>query len=393
MLAGVAEGRAHSPLLTESQWDSLLQRTGFNGLDICFRDVADPEKYLLSTMVASKRVVDAVDQQAQISVIHASLSSLSTAKHIASQFQPELKVVTLGDIISTDDFYILVDDPDHPIVSQLSQRHLEAFQQLCTIAKGLLWVTFGAVGKTSNPEQGAVAGFVRALRSEYGSMKFLTLDLPSSGSAGMESIHHQFPTILKECFGPATGAATDLEYAERDGVIMIPRLIKDQPANEAVEGRSDAPPPELQPFWRDGQPLQLHMRHLGLLDTFEFKLDPRIQCEIRKDEVEITIQSTALNFHDLMVATDQLADLNGFGVECSGHISNLGTDVKDFQIGQRVCALASGCFGTHTRTSKDLVCAIPDKMDFEVAASIPSVFSTSYYSLHQATGLQRGETM
>ena len=342
--------------------------------------------------MASKRRVD-VDQDTQIGIIHASPSSLPAARNIASQFQPELKVTHLSDIVSTDMFYIFVDDPDYSLISNFSQGQLEAFQQLCTIAKGMLWVTFGAFGETANPEQGAVVGFARVLRSEYGNMKLLTLDLPPRDSSGMEDIRCQIPIILKECLGKPTGGAIDLEYAERDGVIMIPRLIKDESANEAVDGRSEAPPAEVQPFWQADQPLQLHMRRLGLLDTFEFKLDTRTQCDIGKNEVEITIKSTALNFHDLMVATGQLPDLNGFGVECSGYVSNVGEDVKHFQIGQRVCALASGCFGTHTRTSQDLVCSIPEEMSFEVAASIPSVFSTSYYSLHQATRLQPGETM
>ena len=396
IFVGVAEGRKHSPLLTETEWDSLLQRTGFDGLDLCFQDVADPEKYHLSTMVTSKRGVDAVDQQTEISVIYASPSSLPTARDIASQFQPELKAANLKDIEITDMFYIFVDDPDLPIVSHLSQEYLEAFQQLCTAARGLLWVTFGAVQETSNPEEGAVVGFVRVLRSECGSMKFLTLDLPFPafpGSSAVESNHCQIPAITKDCFGQPTGNATDLEYAVRDGTIMIPRLIKDNPANEAVDAKLEAPPAELQPFWQADDPITLQMRHLGLLDSFEFKSDSRIPFGIGKSEVEITVESTALNFHDLMVATGQLADLSGFGVECSGYISNLGEDAQDLQIGQRVCAMASGCFGTHTRTSKDLVCAIPDEMDFEIAASIPSVFSTSYYSLHHAARLQPGETM
>ncbi|KAL8839294.1 MAG: hypothetical protein Q9170_001811 [Blastenia crenularia] len=390
---GVAEGRKDSPLLSESGWDGLFQRTGFTGLEICLRDVKDVKKYSLSMMVTTKREEAPVNLPNEINLIHVSQSGLPLAQSIASKLQPCPRIMSIDTVAPSETFYVLIDDAKKPILPTLREEQLKAFQRLFAVAKGLVWITFGGLISCENPEAGAVLGFMRTMRIEFGSTRLVTLDLPLPDSRSTPTAVAKASSFLAECFKETDGSFLDLEYAERDGTLMIPRLIKDEAANVSVKGEPETPKAELQPLWQKDRPLSLEMHDLGLLDSFQFVSDLRVQDNLKSDEVEIEIQSSALNFHDLMVATGQLADLNGFGLECSGVITKVGREVKDFRKGQRVCALANACFGTHTRTPQTLVCAIPESMGFEVAASIPSVFSTSYYSLFHATRLQPGETI
>ncbi|KAL8782461.1 MAG: hypothetical protein Q9213_005355 [Squamulea squamosa] len=396
---GVEEGRTESPTLSEDEWEQLLRQTGYTGLDISVRETPDPKKYLLSTMVSSKQVGTPACHGTDVAIIHASDSGIPLAHELSTalkqaDWRPDPKVTSIKDSTASEKVYVLIDDERDPVVPRLADPELRAFQQLFSMGKGLLWVTFGGQVASETPEAGSVPGFVRALRSEFGSMKCVTLDLQSPKPASSKTVSTIVSVLGRSLGGDlSSGTVADLEYAERDGLLMIPRLIEDLPANEAVKGNREEPQPQLKPLWQSQSPLQLTMRNVGLLDSFHFVPDKRMQQPLGSQEVEIEVVSTALNFHDLMVAIGQLPDLDGFGVECAGLVTKLGHAVMDLHVGQRVCAMGARCFGTHTRTPRNLVCALPEEMSFELGASIPSVFGTSYYSLYHAARLRRGETV
>jgi NADPH:quinone reductase-like Zn-dependent oxidoreductase len=114
-------------------------------------------------------------------------------------------------------------------------------------------------------------------------------------------------------------------------------------------------------------------------------------------------------------ATGQLVS-DFLGCECSGVVAKLGRNVTHLKEGDRVCkympdsvpplteetgmadvrhkgAWTLGAYSTHIRNPGVLVQGIPDDMSFEVAASIPAVYTTAYLSLIDTAHLQKGETI
>lgn len=71
----------------------------------------------------------------------------------------------------------------------------------------------------------------------------------------------------------------------------------------------------------------------------------------------------------------------GLGLEGSGIIRQIGPDVKDLKIGDRVLISDHGCFSTRLVTSSRLCVKMPDDLSFEEAATMPCVYSTAIYSL------------
>ena len=93
-----------------------------------------------------------------------------------------------------------------------------------------------------------------------------------------------------------------------------------------------------------------------------------------------------------MIAMGQLS-YQSLGLECSGVVSQVGSQVADLVSGDRVCALAGGSFANFVRAPEHCVSKIPDGMSFAVAASIPIIFCTAYYSLIEIGRLNKGETV
>lgn len=127
-------------------------------------------------------------------------------------------------------------------------------------------------------------------------------------------------------------------------------------------------------------------------------------CEIPKvaaDEVLVKVSATGLNFRDVMWAMGLLPEEaleDGFagasiGMEFSGEVVALGSNVKDLSIGDPVMAIAASAFSTHVAVKRAGVAKLPAGVDVVAAASIPVVFLTAYYALIELGRMRAGDTV
>lgn len=116
------------------------------------------------------------------------------------------------------------------------------------------------------------------------------------------------------------------------------------------------------------------------------------------NEVVIDIHATAVNRADLLQRTGNYPlppDSPPYmGLEASGVISEIGKDVTNWQIGDRVCTLLSGGgYAERVASPASMLIRVPDNWDFEKAAAVPEVFYTAFLNLFIEGGLTKGETV
>jgi NADPH:quinone reductase-like Zn-dependent oxidoreductase/NADP-dependent 3-hydroxy acid dehydrogenase YdfG/acyl carrier protein len=117
------------------------------------------------------------------------------------------------------------------------------------------------------------------------------------------------------------------------------------------------------------------------------------------DGVEIAVAAAGLNFRDVMSALGLLPDealLDGFGgptlgLECSGTVTAIGTDVTGLAPGDRVIAIAPSALATTVVTRRYAVLRLPDEIDLVAAATLPVAFMTAVYALGHLARLRPGE--
>jgi NADPH:quinone reductase-like Zn-dependent oxidoreductase/NAD(P)-dependent dehydrogenase (short-subunit alcohol dehydrogenase family)/acyl carrier protein len=143
----------------------------------------------------------------------------------------------------------------------------------------------------------------------------------------------------------------------------------------------------------EAQNFRLAVLTPGALDSLSYKAATR-----RKPlagEVEIEVCATGLNFKEVLIATGLLplppGVEVGFGLECAGRITALGSGVEEFKIGDEVLALANPSFSPYVTTPAVWALRKPDHLSFEEAATIPVAFVTAYYALITMGRLKRGE--
>lgn len=83
----------------------------------------------------------------------------------------------------------------------------------------------------------------------------------------------------------------------------------------------------------------------------------------------------------------------GVGLEGSGVIQDIGSNVKHLKIGDRVMMMDRNCFSTRKTCLADRCVKIPDSLSFADAATMPCVYSTVIYSLMRMAYLKAGQTI
>lgn len=440
---GEEPDRRTSPTFTASSWDSVLRDAGFSGVDLEVRDwesdIMHTNSIIMSTVPLAehqKPDLGRANDRESFAVVTSSktppppgfvdlLSRRIQALTGTGTLAPEHLVLEE----SSFDTYktkicVFVGEMDEPMLADLDAVRIDGLRAMVTQCSGLLWVTTGGAVDSEAPEQALSQGFLRVLRNEYVGRRYLSLDLDPAHAAGRwsqggEVVVSAIVQALEEGFGRAdteVGPA-EFEYAERDGVLLIHRIYKDEQYNDMVtgplvpswsevlqrakdeKGGIDAVASiPLEPLFQEDRPLRLEVGIPGHLDTLAFVDDEEDHWNhevLAPELVEITPRAYGLGSRDVMAAMGQLKD-RSMGLECAGIITRVSAEAqaKGYHVGDRVMALLAGAsFASRARVPWHGVVQMPSGMDFENAASLPLVFTVAYAGLVDTARLASGQSV
>ncbi|MBI4850633.1 MAG: NAD(P)H-quinone oxidoreductase [Acidobacteria bacterium] len=131
-------------------------------------------------------------------------------------------------------------------------------------------------------------------------------------------------------------------------------------------------------------------------DTKELYIDKVARPDFNDDELLVSIKATALNRADLLQRRGLYPPPPGasniIGLEMAGEIVEIGKNVKDWKIGDRVFALLSGGgYAEYVNIPAKTAMRIPENLSFEEAAAIPEAFLTAYQAVCWLGGLKVGQ--
>ncbi|RFU78582.1 polyketide synthase [Trichoderma arundinaceum] len=301
------------------------------------------------------------------------------------------RLVGFSDVVpESTSCYICLSEIDEPLLANMTAETFEGMQNLLTTCQSMLWVTSGAYRFAESPEGNISQGLLRTVRSEA-SKPVASLDLDPHSKLDAQATAELILRAIK--VSTATnedGAPVDYEFAEEGGNLVVPRVVKQDDMNLAIfhDIEASAAPPYMQPFEQPGRRLAVAVGTYGALDSLYWKDEH--EMPLGPLDVEIKVACTGMNFKDVVIAMGQVPSPY-LGVECSGTISRVGSRVGSLKVGDRVCAMSLGAYGTYSRCLASSAAVIPDGMSFKVAASIPVVYCTAYYGIMDLARLEYGE--
>ena len=105
------------------------------------------------------------------------------------------------------------------------------------------------------------------------------------------------------------------------------------------------------------------------------------------DEVTIEHKAIGLNYIDTYHRSGlyPLKLPSGIGVEAAGIIKEIGSDVKEFSVGDKISYSGAplGAYSTHRNYPIKNLVKVPNNIDLEIAATLMTKGLTTFYLLHK----------
>ncbi|WP_190140517.1 type I polyketide synthase, partial [Streptomyces longispororuber] len=240
--------------------------------------------------------------------------------------------------------------------------------RLVVVTRGAVGVGSGDVVSASGLVDAPVWGLIRSAQSENpGRLTLVDVD----GSAAALA---QLPTLP---------ALDEPQLAVRGDVLRAPRLVR------AGGGVLPAPAGE---SWHLGVTGKGTLENLALLPGTD---DAEVSGTrpLGAGEVRVAVRAAGMNFRDVLIALGMYPGDAVMGTEGAGVVVEVGADVTDLTVGDRVLGLLEAGFGPLAVADARLVARIPEGWSFARAASVPTVFLTAYYALRDLADLQAGESV
>ena len=179
-----------------------------------------------------------------------------------------------------------------PVMTCIFEVQWEALKRLICSGKRVLWITEGALASAvTQPDNALVQGLFRTVRRERPDSELTILDLESATAPIM---NRTLGKVLRQLLSDPD---TDTEYAERDGVVLIERIIPNADANnfKAIHsGRESAT--VVKNLYNAKARVQLRAEKIGILESLTW-------CETDPDETllssgmaEIEVMAVGVNF-------------------------------------------------------------------------------------------------
>ncbi|RFU77059.1 polyketide synthase [Trichoderma arundinaceum] len=382
---GKEDSRHPEPYMENQRWHEELNKAGFDNISISYdgylnNNIVAMPKLELDSITNSKRVTMLLptagnDRFPETNISHVEKGLVSSG-YIVDRYPLDS---SLSQPLPANSLVVSVLDLVRPFFSSLNKVQFEHFQAFLKRVKqlqcGIFWITGACHTGPVEPDFALVAGVARVLRTEM-SIDFALLEIPRED--WIRELETVPPRVLTEFqYGRIAAMKRsgerdinpESEWAHVDGRTLIPRCHFIRVSEEL----------KLKPDESFGQAMLVPLPQLDAND------------------VRVNVKAVGINFKDVLISlgiiTDKIGIGRGMGCECAGIISEIGSKVTKYKVGDRVALSHSGSFITSQNVSQYVCAKIPDEMTFEEAAAIPATYCTAIYGLIDAGRLSKGKSV
>ncbi len=231
--------------------------------------------------------------------------------------------------------------------------------------------------------QAPVVGLGRVIQAEHPELQCTLVDIDRANHA--DAARHLADELA--------AGGKDMEIALRGSSRYVSRIAAG--ASHQIDDTDAATPA------KTGDAFRLEVRAPGRLEQLRFESFERRKPGPR--EIVVEVRATALNFKDVLKALGMLPakamqgsySSTHLGLEAAGVVVELGEAVTEYSLGDELVVAATDSFASHLVLPVDsmFAAAKPANLSFAEAASLPVIFMTAYYALHEVARLRKGETV
>ncbi|KAK6514428.1 hypothetical protein TWF506_008821 [Arthrobotrys conoides] len=275
----------------------------------------------------------------------------------------------------------------YTLLGSTSEAQLDLVKILTNQASCLTWVTSGNLLSGERPEHSLAFGLSRAVMMEQPSLRFFVYDVEDITVEPSRSARN-----IVSLFKRVAPGLADFEYIEKAGTAHVSRFVQDDALNSAFRQTQEAETVKMPLAAVQKAHSQLSIKTPGQFDSLSFN---QIHLpELQPHEVQVSVKSVGLNAKDFYALGGRVDTKNATCLlEFSGFIEKIGTNVLNLSVGDRVYVMAPSFFRTSEVVPEWACSKLHDSEDFSSISTIPFVYATAFYALHNKGSLQEGESV
>lgn len=188
---------------------------------------------------------------------------------------------------------LIPDELTAPVLTSINDEQWTALKTLVGSGNNLLWLTLAAQLDVTNPDTALAPGLFRVIRMEDPNAKLTTLDVQSASGPATDEAILQVLDFLGQS-RPQFFAET--EFAEKDGVLQVHRVVPDGPVNEFKKAQKEGAEIEVQRLHKDGPTVSLRAERMGTFQGLVWAENGTEEVPVEEGRVEVEVRAAGVNF-------------------------------------------------------------------------------------------------
>jgi NADPH:quinone reductase-like Zn-dependent oxidoreductase/SAM-dependent methyltransferase len=391
---GTDDCRPDNPFLDEEGWDAVLRRAGFSGIDIRLNDYPCPyniASVFLSTCLANS-VPAPIEQTSPVCLVNRA-EGVNICDLVASKCEQLRVPFTQEAKLSSDSGRAICFLRCQDVNDFQSQELFNLVKQVVQHCRSALWVTLPDISNGGNTTAAIMMGLLRVVSAENPQARHAIVDLQGSRLSMIDTnLATQLIRLEEGLQDWQNSKSFEREYIWKNNCLHISRLVPDRSRNANFHPLHSKQRAIEEVPLRGQSPFKVAYEKPGILSSIFFRADPLFVQALPDDYMIVRTEAVGLNWKDAAVALGRF-DLNNSSSEFAGVVTQLGSQVRDFSIGDRVYGFAFGNFGNYMRLPACLARRMPEKASFVSMATTPVVFASALYALKRVARLQAHDTV
>ncbi|KAJ4296344.1 hypothetical protein N0V90_006389 [Kalmusia sp. IMI 367209] len=272
-----------------------------------------------------------------------------------------------------------------PLLSVINDADMLKIKLLTDNAGSMVWVTNGNITKGERPDFALISGLARALSLEQPSLKLYVYDIDTA-APDVTATTSKLLSVLNQ-----SSRYPDLEFAQKGNLVHVSRFVPDDGLNTAFRSKQGLHLETL--ALKDAGEVRLDIAKVGQYDSIFYKAQ-EVVGSIPPTHIRIKVASAGINAKDYYLLGGKVDVVNATSSnEYAGFVEEVGSQVTKFQAGDSVVVMAPSHFQTYQTIPEWAAVKLEEGEDLNVAATLPVVWATAIYALHNRAAIQAGESV
>lgn len=253
---GQEEGRIDHPTISTNEWNALLSKSGFSGVENCSMDNQDVSKYTMSIMMS--QAVDPIVEMLRepLAMTHDMIQvenlviiggeeaqMRNEALEVSRLMEPFASNVIVANgledpnlVVKLGSSVVCLTDLEEATLKRMTPSRFSAIQSIFNDARRIIWATKGCRG--DDPYANIVVGLGRAIRQESPNVSIQFLDISFSNLRNGVAVLLSEALLRMLCRGLPEADnilwTDETEIAVEGDLIYIPRIVPNNTLNDRM---------------------------------------------------------------------------------------------------------------------------------------------------------------